>query len=212
MKVKQVCLTNPRLIYLLNVAKTTLCWIAIYFRQNLTASQHNIAVMQIKQDLTSWRAFLSATFELCNSRMTFLAPSTTAASIRNRWRSSSTRSSRPGCSKFLPPENENSVGFRKKQFTPNTYLNIYLNILPKRYSWGSVLWFPRIPPSDPKCFRNSYIPRHPRGTQKLPSTTSRNALNERKLETENEILVFFLLQKVVGKVNESRRHWRAVAR
>lgn len=43
--------------------------------------------------LTSWSAFLSIVLLLCKVRMTFFAPSTTAASILKRWRSSSMRSS-----------------------------------------------------------------------------------------------------------------------
>lgn len=43
--------------------------------------------------LTSWRAFFSAILELCNVLITFLAPSTTAASILNLCLSSATRSS-----------------------------------------------------------------------------------------------------------------------
>lgn len=49
----------------------------------------------IEQEMirTSVKAFLSATLALCKRRITFLAPSTTAASIRKRCRSSSTLSS-----------------------------------------------------------------------------------------------------------------------
>lgn len=47
----------------------------------------------MKRPPTSVKAFLSATLALCRRRITFLAPSTTAASIRNRCRSSSTLSS-----------------------------------------------------------------------------------------------------------------------
>lgn len=43
---------------------------------------------------TSVKAFLSATLALCRRRITFFAPSTTAASILSRCRSSSTRSSK----------------------------------------------------------------------------------------------------------------------
>lgn len=50
---------------------------------------------RIEQEMTrtSVKAFLSATLALCRRRITFLAPSTTAASIRRRCRSSSTLSS-----------------------------------------------------------------------------------------------------------------------
>lgn len=50
---------------------------------------------RVEQEMirTSVKAFLSATLALCKRRITFLAPSTTAASIRKRCRSSSTLSS-----------------------------------------------------------------------------------------------------------------------
>lgn len=55
-----------------------------------------------KWKLTSWSCFLSGTLLFCKIRITFLAPATTAASIRNRWSNSSIRSSN-GVSKSRPP-------------------------------------------------------------------------------------------------------------
>lgn len=54
---------------------------------------HIIAYIEQEMIHTSVKAFLSATLALCKRRITFLAPSTTAASIRKRCRSSSTLSS-----------------------------------------------------------------------------------------------------------------------
>ena len=51
-------------------------------------------IKSIKKNLlTSCKAFLSIVLVLCKVLITFFAPSTTAASIRNRWRNSSMRSS-----------------------------------------------------------------------------------------------------------------------
>lgn len=95
--------------------------------------------------LTSWSAFLSGTLLFCSIRITFLAPATTAASIRKRCKSSSMRSSsdvsnsRPPLSPFSSvtyaqwnrrENTHHSMNNRPKQKLPKIHHSIWLRWLP----------------------------------------------------------------------------------
>lgn len=94
-------------------------------------------VIEMKWYVTSVKAFLSATLALCKRRITFLAPSTTAASIRKRCRSSSTLSSNANSKlgSYLSVIRKLSIMLFIRIYILNEY---YVTIL--LYSHGRVGW------------------------------------------------------------------------
>lgn len=79
-------------------------WIVVRNDSKISAQEqvNSRRIRKWKWKLTSWSCFLSGTLLFCKIRITFLAPATTAASIRSRWSNSSIRSSN-GVSKSRPP-------------------------------------------------------------------------------------------------------------